>query len=161
MLGIFAFPEGWCLEYKNSGSNRKLFHREKVGIKLIPIFDASQILWFSAVLRPRKPCEQKGIEIIETELWNMPGTNSVLIAFRWFRIPACRGGDSSLGMMSPSWYRWPGETGVCTGCWKWKGHPFGWLPQVPIGFEPMHKGFADLSLTTWVWHRTRVEDNRF
>src|SRR5436190_21093801 len=26
--------------------------------------------------------------------------------------------------------------------------------EAPIGFEPMHKGFADLSLTTWVRRQT-------
>ena len=27
--------------------------------------------------------------------------------------------------------------------------------EVPIGFEPMNKGFADLGLTTWLWHHIR------
>ena len=25
--------------------------------------------------------------------------------------------------------------------------------EVPPGFEPGHKGFADLGLTAWLWHR--------
>ena len=29
--------------------------------------------------------------------------------------------------------------------------------EAPIGFEPMHKGFADLSLTTWVRRPTSGE----
>gem|GEM_PF-3913718 len=32
--------------------------------------------------------------------------------------------------------------------------------QVPTGFEPVHRGFADLSLTTWVRHRRNSEDSR-
>ena len=31
-----------------------------------------------------------------------------------------------------------------------KGMPNRIDEEAPIGFEPMHKGFADLSLTTWV-----------
>ena len=27
--------------------------------------------------------------------------------------------------------------------------------EVPPGFEPGRKGFADLCLTTWLWHRQR------
>ena len=30
--------------------------------------------------------------------------------------------------------------------------------EAPIGFEPMHKGFADLSLTTWVRRHYTLTD---
>ncbi len=29
--------------------------------------------------------------------------------------------------------------------------------EVPPGFEPGNKGFADLRLTTWLWHRKKME----
>ena len=32
--------------------------------------------------------------------------------------------------------------------------------KVPTGFEPVHGGFADLSLTTWVRHHCITEDIR-
>lgn len=32
--------------------------------------------------------------------------------------------------------------------------------KVPTGFEPVHEGFADLPLTTWVRHRRTSEDTR-
>ena len=31
------------------------------------------------------------------------------------------------------------------------------LCEVPSGFEPENKGFADLRLTTWLWHRKKME----
>ena len=33
----------------------------------------------------------------------------------------------------------------------------GFLVEVPPGFEPGNKGFADLRLTTWLWHRKKME----
>ena len=29
--------------------------------------------------------------------------------------------------------------------------------EVPPGFEPGDKGFADPRLTTWLWHRKKME----
>ncbi len=31
----------------------------------------------------------------------------------------------------------------------------GCFREVPPGFEPGNKGFADLRLTTWLWHRNK------
>lgn len=42
-------------------------------------------------------------------------------------------------------------TGTSLGCPRY---------QVPTGFEPVHRGFADLSLTTWVRHHCIWEDTR-
>ena len=36
-------------------------------------------------------------------------------------------------------------------------NPAGFCDEVPSRFELENKGFADLRLTTWLWHRKKME----